>query len=516
MRRILALLLVLTMLPLAGAQADAATVKFTAASKSGVTHFVDLTTDKGDLIRFEANDAAFSAVPATVIFRLDCTCSGVEESLEFTGARSGGVAKASLPVNTRDLVAGSWQVRATGLDNTGATQTLGPHTLVVTANDSDAPVLSIPGLDDDTNTVDVGAGQSVRVDVDEPLIRKVSYQLDGMPAPFELPFPYSIAASSFNTGEQGLIITATDRAGHESRLSVRVYADDILPVVNFTIPSILYLDVPNPLPFTILEDSNFTVTSQIGGAASTFEGDGAPLTQSLKASITPDTMGFNALEIRVEDRLRNVVTFTQNVEVRTLESDLKLVSARVTGGPVLPTQTQTLHIEATQAVSPVTITVDVLYGGRVVGQIDLEPKGNETDTSIPMQFRPGQHNLELRLRVPEGVLELNDTDDALTIPVEVYAGRVMYGDAIFHIRANSLGVPVEAVDSAGRTYTLTAQDQGLGVVYAFRALDVDLHWDPNQLITTFDVEEEEPEDEGIPGFAVAPLLAFAFLLRRRK
>lgn len=535
MRRIIAISLVLATVfasvPAGSAQATpAATVMFKDGSTADAEFTVDLLDNAGQAIRFalcdnpsgcptsSAGHAFASITAAVVLFDLDCTCAGKAESMQLGASKSGNLWVASLAVNSRDLVKGTWDVRATGVSSNGVVEQLGPHKLIVTVDDVDAPVISIDRLDVENNTVLVGADEAVLIGVEDNFTRFVTYRLPGMPKDFELSFPYALGVGTFKTGSQPLTLKAYDRAGHVTTTTLTVYADDVLPVLNFTVPSIMFVDVANTASFEITEHSNFTVTARMGNEIGAFNGTGSADKQTLSMQLTPTTLGRGLVEVRVVDLLGNIVTHTGSVLVKTLETDLKLNSATLGTTRVIAGETQALTLNVTQSVSPVPVTADVLYGNIKVGQVEIAPTGNTVET-IQVTYAPGIHNLELRLAVPAGVTELDPSNQNTTLRLEVFLGRVVYGSQIFHIRGDTLGRPTEAVAADGTRFPTTAEDRDLRTVYTFTADGQKLFWDPSELTTTV-VDEEEPEavgedSPGLPIVALLALVAIAAALRRR-
>lgn len=514
-------LLVLVLLPV-GHAADEAVIRYSAATPNGGVQFLDLLDDgtaRGGDVLIRAEDDAWATVPTTATAQMSCDCSS--KTFELSMQRSGSGFQTRLPVMHPDLVVGAWSVSITGVTNQGATVTLPrpdqsgatttPHLLSVAADDSTPP--SVTFRNSDNGLIQVGAGESLQIDVIDELLQRVTYKLDDMPAALTLPFPHRIGVDAFDVGEQQITIVATDRAGQMTTKTATVYADSKVPAVMGALPDRFYDGVPNPITLQVEEDSRFTVSARIGSAAVIREF--AAGNHSVTVNLIPEGTGTGNLVVEVRDVLGNAYSDVQRVNVTILETDIRLVDVEVGDEQAIPGEPVSITITASQTVSPVPITVDAFYGNLLLGDMTVAATG-ETEHTFEAILSPGQHSKLMALRTPDEAIELDPDNQAREVAVEVFAGRVIYGDLVFHIRGDALGTPQSAIGPDGARYPLTIEDDGQGIRYGFDVEDQHLYWSPKTPITSVPVERDAPDDRGIPAVSIALLVAAMLALARRR
>ncbi len=524
MRHILLVALLITvLLPVGDAQSTVqATITYSDAQKGGGAQFLDLLDNgvarKGDVVVRATSDAWGGAAPRSATMQFSCSCSSKVLELAMTG--SGGAFEGRLRVDEPELVVGSWEVRIQGVRNDGSIVALpqagnSAHRLSVSANDADAPDVTFRGAEN--NRVLVGSGQSVRIDIVEPLLQRVSYKLPTMPAALNLPFPFSLGVGTFEFGEQKLTVTATDRAGHLTTKTVTVYADAVDPVVK-TAPQDKFFDgVPNPITLNVTEASDFTVSARLGTESVVRDFSGSTEARDVTIELTPQGLGSGNLILEVRDVLGNAFSLAKPVNITVLETDVTLEGVRIGEERPIPGEPLKVTVEASQTTSPVPVDVDAYYGNLFMGTMEVAPTGISEHT-FDVYLAPGQHNKILRIDSPETVVELNPNDQAFQVALEVFTGRVIYGNAIFHIRGDAVGTPKDAIDAAGTRYQLSLADDGQGTRWEFEVDGTTLHWSPRTPVTNIPVQKEEVDgDRGVPGVQLGLIVvALAALALRRR
>lgn len=516
-------LLVLVALPV-GHAADEAVVRYSAATPNGGVQFLDLLDDDGKArggdVLIRAEDDAWASTPTAATAQLSCDCS--TKTFELSMQRSGSGFQTRMPVMHPDLVVGAWSVSITGVTDQGSTvklprpdasgATTTPHLLSVSAEDSTPPAVTFRGSQD--GLIQVGAGQSVQVDVIDPLLQRVTYQLPDMPAPLTLSFPHRIGVDAFEVGEQLLTVVATDRAGHATTKKVTVYADGEEPVVDAVVPERFFDGVPNPITLQVQEASKFTVSARIGTASVARDFQGGD--QAVTVNLIPEGTGSANLVLEVRDALGNAWSKVHRVNITVLETDIVLDDITVGDEKAIPGEPVSITVEASQTTSPVPITVEVYYGALLLGDMTVAATGT-TEATFDAILAPGQHSRILSLRTPDEAIELDPENQEREVAVEVFVGRVIYGNLVFHIRGDALGVPQSAIGPDGTRYPVTLEDDGQAIRYGFDVDGQHLWWSPMTPITSIPVEREPVDgDRGIPaGSIVLVALAMLALARRR-
>lgn len=512
MRWIVAMLLVLSLVAAPGVAAADEDVVFT--NEDVDAHTVDLIADGGGKVNFRVDEAALSGPASFVSVRLACACA---PAMDVFLTDRGSFWSASLPVFTPDLVKGTWTATLLAENGMGdsVAQDIKGRTLNVVAADTAKP--TIGGIAEGQN-VQLGPGQAVdSVVVQDELIWKVTMNTTWMQEPHVLPFPYGMPTAVFRTGQQDVELKAYDRAGNVENRTFTVFADAIPPAMDLDLGA-LYHGVNNTVDINVTEHSAFEVNVSLDGLFWTHGGVGTGQGQTVSLTISPGQLGNATLNVTIQDAFGSTASSEHPVEVLQATTDGVLASARQVNRPLAG---ELLEIELTgrQDSAVVPIMFDVWLADEHIGQVEV-PKAGSVTKSWEFLAQPGARTQTLRMVPPVEVAELDDADNSVPLPIEVFLGRVTHGDAVFYIRGDARGLPTVAVDSADETHPLRLQTLDGRSVYAFEANGTSLYWDPATSTTEIPVPEpvNPRENKGIPSIPVLLLLGLLAALaavRRR-
>lgn len=524
-RSLPALLLLASLLAFPGASAADAAIEDIGILHAGgdaVTAAVELV-DNDEVLTFTAETTG-NATGAQVTLRLDCSAADCPEIRKVmigqdAAAQPGAFLNwsAELAVDDPDIVEGSWDVSVEAFDANGLVTALeAADPLVFTADDDDAPELNLVG---GGTSARIGVSEDVRINVTDATLQRVTYQIAGMPAQAALPAPYILDGSSFSEGTQSVTFRAYDRAGHSSSLIVAVEKDTVAPTVVTALPGMVYAHVPVDVIVSVEETSAYEVQLSFDGEVQRATGAAGGGQHALE--ILTNRTGNVTFALSVVDAFDNVEFFTQTFQVAVPSTDSEITDVVRTAPEGLPLSgesvTLIVSMQQNEGVTALPMTLHWGFEGILEeSEEQVLPQNGTVNRTFTQVFGAGVHRLVASLETPEYAMELNDTNQNGSLQFEVFLGRVIHDEDVYHIRAGSTGLPSEAVDADDMTYPVTFQEDSKGSRYVFDVNGTALHWDPVEQVTTVTHEHDEDKDTPAAGLlSLLALLGVALALRRR-
>jgi MYXO-CTERM domain-containing protein len=539
-----ALLAAILAVPLPGLAQSEATITVEATGSDAVT--VDLRADAGKVLAFRLDEADFAKAKDATSFGIGLLRTGSSDRLTYAGVRdSSHVWTATIPVDTIDLVAGSWLAQYfvvgphagptdTGAANDrGGSATVKQRGLTVTLSDTAAPMLEVLPFGD---PIRLGPGDAIEITVEEDFLRAVTIQHAGLPQPVALQAPYHLSVSSLPEGVTNVTVRASDRAGQVSEAAVRIDRDTVAPRLAVSAPEVAYTGVPFAILADTVERSQHTVRLQDNGTVETRNVAASPseATAANVFVVTADEVGTAVYTVEAIDLMGNRVSAQLQVPIVQPPTDVRAVSVGLEPGAA-PFAGHAAHVVATieqvGGVTALPVVVTFATAGQqqafTVTVPAAGPKLVEWNVSLPA----GPRQVTVHVESPSFANETDPGNQDASATIETFLGSARAGGDRFLIRADSRGLPAQAVQDGGtKTYPLVLVQTGRGVVYEFTlAGNVTGTWDPLDP-RAGDAEPEPAEDDDssssstdgskgapAPGLVIALLVvALAALVQRRK
>jgi MYXO-CTERM domain-containing protein len=480
---------------------------------------VDLKDDASKVLRFRLDEARHGQAYASVTVRMMKTG---ETPIDLALQKSGGVWSATLPVSTRDLVTGSWTTSFIVLSGT-TPRAVSQHAVQVTASDSSAPTVQVLPAQ---RPLVLAAGAVIDVQVQDDLLRRVTYHYPGLPVPLELQAQFALPASSLPEGPSTLTIVAQDRAGQSMTVQVPVDRDTQLPVLNATLPGVVYAGVPAEVLVHITERSAHTIAFAVGNDTQVFPVAANQATDGKVRRFTfmvPEA-GNATLSLAVEDQAGNRVFEAQTLQAVPPVTDLRVVSlVRTSPASAVVQEGVTVRatLEQVGGVAALPVVVNFTTVGREASFNVTVPAQGPLDVTWTTELRGGRHTIRVQALGPATANETNPGNENGSVDVEVFLGRITDSSKVYAIRADPRGLPAVAVQvGTSLTYPLKLVDLERGVGYSFTVPDNrTLVWDPLSPVSTAPPVPRPPAEEEapFPGLAMALLvLVLAALAQRRR
>lgn len=401
-------------------------------------------------------------------------CYEVRRSMQ----RSGDDWQADLSSKDDDVLVGTYAVAVQF--NAGSDVAVRPtnRTFTVTSSDSKAPTLELVG---GGTRADIGPGEVVRVSASDPLLWRVTYQIEGLPQETLLAAPYQLAGDAFAQGISHVTFRAYDRALHMQSLLVTILHDTVAPQLAVAAANVTYLGVPLQVAVGVTDDSNVTLTLVAPDAVNQTEVAVVGPNGTHMFKLDAMHAGNTTFLVRAVDQVGLSTDAVLPFEVRQPTTDIELTS--FVADPPDPLLGQSVVLKATvrQIDGVVPVDVNVTIGNAThIGRLGLSNSSVAQDT---LRLGLGVHSVNATAAVLGDIPEVNATNQAASVSFEVFLGRVVNGTQSYDIRANDRGFAMEAVGKDGTIYPLHLEEAGSGVVYAFNVSGVDLHWDPLRQVT---------------------------------
>lgn len=520
------LLAALVAAPWPGLAQSSGSIAIDANADSAAT--VDLRADAGKTLVFTLNEADFGNAKDSASMKVRLVRAGsLDSPLEYALQQSpDGFWATTVPVDTPDLVAGTWTASFFAYPFSGTTP-VKQRTMTVTLADSDAPRLLVLPLGDPAR---LGPGDALEVDIQEEFLRAVTIRHPGIPQAARLEAPYRLAVDSLPEGLTNVTVRASDRAGQVSEVVIRVDRDTVAPLLNVSVPEVAYVGVPFAVIAQVTERSQHTVRFLNNGSAET-RGIG----QSAKETTTSQVFVVTAPDegqvyytVEAIDLVGNRATSSFTIPVVAPPTDVRVVGLSLAPG-ASPFVGEPAKVVATleQVAGVTSLPVAVTFstsGQQHTVTVTLPAAGNKLvlwNVTLP----PGPREVKVHVEGPAFANETNPGNENATATIETFLGSARVGDDLFLIRADSRGLPSHAVDDAQKAYALKLEQTGRGVVYKFTLPgNVTGTWDP----LSPRAADPEPSSSSSstttgskgapsPGFALALLVvALAALAQRRR
>lgn len=530
--------LVVMLLAAPYAAADELHFSFPAGDDPEEGDAVDLLDDNTTLIRFRFNETTADGESpiCSAYVRLEDADERLDVRLDASGSCSGDRKwEGTLSTSDPDLVVGAFEARIIATRSDGSVdQPADSRNLTVTADDDAPPTLDVFGSvelpDSDQKAVAIGSGETVNIDADDPLLRSVSYRLEGSLSAVEVNAPYVLSSGLFDEGAQTLFLEAEDRAGNIATAEFTVVKDTEDPELEWVLPETFYNGIPNTVQLNVSDRSAFGYEAELGGNRSvTGERPPSATEQRFPVTLIPERLGQQTLLVRITDVFGNDASLVAQVDVQQVVTDLRLRDPAVSEPFLLADRPAAWTVEAYQESGvtdvPVNVTVDGHDDLSAAAEVPLED--GET-VSFSKRFPAGHHDLVLRAQAPEGVTETDPGNQTAELSFEVYIGRVDHDSDSYYIRVDDRGVPEEAVDTDDGTYDLELRNnvrvagQQFSSLYFFEVDGQELYWNPDTTVTTIEVadppgDDGEDDDNPIPTvwWALPLALGAVAWIRRR-
>jgi hypothetical protein len=456
---------------------------------------------------------------AELVLRVSCgtsACHHLDRLMQLTA----GHWILSLPLDEPDLIEASYVVEVRVFSGADVAQLPTGKTLTITAADTTSPALGLAG---GGTKASLGANDVLRVTASDNLLWKVTHQTAGLAFESPLAAPYVLGGSGFIEGNTTMVLRAYDRGGHVTKLDITVFRDATAPTLTTRLPSVGYLGVPMVLDVTVLDASDSTLSLSGNGSQSALVAAGVA---SKAFVVTPDALGNLSYVLRAIDALGNEASLLVTIPIEEPFTDLAITAARLDpAGPLLLGDAAQLQVTVAQEDGVMPVAAQLFLEGAPIANATLAA-GAKQVLSHPVTLALGINTFHLTLDNLTAVPELNATDQAFNLSVEVFLGRVLSDQGTYHIRGDNRGLPSVAVSESGATYALRLEDEGTRTVYAFNATGGELHWDPQNRVTDLRTPESSssssttPSDDKlapIPGsvWVILVLAALAVARRRR-
>lgn len=467
-------------------------------------------------VNFTVKVSGGDASAVEVILEPTCTAALCDEVRVPLSDEGGGNWNGTLDFQDPELLAVDYAVRARATGSGGVGEADSNTDLEVeAAQDTGAPLLRVVGAQ--SGTLQLASGQSVALEVVDPLLARVLFDAPGRPFTTEITHPYVLSASMFQEGDTEATFTATDRALQTTTATVTVHKDTQAPVIEAVLPDDLYRAVDFQVAVGVVESSqhNVTVLFQDGRDHSSMAAGTVLHTFELHS----DAVGLHDVHVSVVDALGNQASVTLTGDFSQPFADIALADPATTPEYPLAGDDVDIAVDLSQETGVKAQEVDTRFtlGSQTVTVTETVDVAATVPVVITRELGPGTHSVSVVANMID--LDANETDDgnqAVNRTFEVYIGKVVHGDDEYYIRVGDNGLPKEAIDTRGRNYTITLEDAGTQIVWAFEAQGDELHWDPTERTTTLK-EDTPPETKDDPFPAVLLVVgALAALAARRR
>ncbi|MGB1698207.1 MAG: hypothetical protein ACPHK8_07390, partial [Thermoplasmatota archaeon] len=362
--------------------------------------------------------------------------------------------------------------------------------------------------------IEAGLGTTVQIEINttgrQDLLGTAQWQTNGTWRAMSR-FGDILAAKDFEVAEGNLEVQFHDRLNRIHSATIPFEVDSKAPSLTFSLPPKMFSVVENKVG--IESDENATLVYNFNGKQF-----GLDLEKGLRQNISlnVNTSGVYSLVVASFDDRGNSESQTLQFAFVRPTTEVVLASAEVDRSAVLIGDAITLTAKWTQTGAAATANVEgqVLENNETLYQTSFDLEKEDSFTwSRAMLLTPGLHELTVATTVHSAFNQSNHVLER-NLTVEVFLGKVVYGDTSFFIRQGPLGFPSEAVNGT-TVYPLKIRADSNHPIYDFEGHEG--YWDSHHRITTVtpSVEPEETKDTPFPALLGVLSLLGAVLVRRR-
>lgn len=435
--------------------------------------------------------------------------------------RSGDRFDFVISAKERNLVVGNWNVYGIAVDATGRTNQSAPHALVVNATDVPAFTLQINGKTEaNAGEILVSTTKSPIVtigpDGQDYLIQETRWRTGGLWRDLQNNILF---ARDFDAQSGNLQVQVFDRLGRISTYSAAYSVDQVAPDIQVMQPARLFSTIENTIQFSSNETANVTYSFN-GGTGGFRIAAGTTFDEKFEV-VQP---GIYPLVYSARDDLGNVGDGVVNMQFVRPTTEVSLKGVSVDGVEMIPNATVTNvlrgdSIDFAIIWQQVDGAAPVMANGTIHGEELLAetafvlPKSGEFKWEKSFELAPGMHQLLINTTISSTYNQTIDLLESMTVDVEVFIGKVIFGDKTYFIRANSQGFPSEAV-LGDEVFQLALDEDSLTPKYIVVGSD-GAYWNSGEVITTISEQQGEEKKETPFGAILVPLALLGVAVRRR-